>query len=43
MTPRDAWLIVTGFVLLLGLLTVVFEQTETGRRFTQRAIDWILR
>lgn len=43
MTPRDAWLIVSGFVLFLGALTAFFENTEVGRRITERAIDRITR
>ena len=42
MTPRDAWLIVSGFVLFLGGLTAVFEQTAWGRRFTERAVRCVL-
>lgn len=43
MTPIDAWLIACGFVGLLLALTALLEQTEAGRSFTDRAIDWITR
>lgn len=43
MTPADLYLLASGFVLFLAFLTAIFEETERGRRFTERAINWILR
>jgi hypothetical protein len=43
MTPLDAWLIACAFVGFLIVLTALLEQPGRGRRFTERAIRWVVR
>lgn len=43
MTPIDAWLIACALVGFLAALTALLEHTEPGRRFTERALRWVLR
>ncbi len=42
MTPLDLYLVVSAFILLLWVLTLVFEQTESGKRFIERGVRFVL-
>lgn len=42
MTAETAFTLVVAFTVLLWVLTLVFEQTARGRRFTERAIRFVL-
>jgi hypothetical protein len=40
-TPLSAWLLATAFVAFLLLGAVLLEQTEAGRRWSDRMIERI--
>jgi hypothetical protein len=42
-TPAFAYFIVCGFVSFLIIGAVFTEQTERGKRWVDRAIDWVER